>query len=735
MVEADVKPAADEAPKAQNGDKEETPKELPDATQHSKSDVPDPAKGAVTGLAAPAEATEIPADPEAQAPATGDVPMAVEIEADAKQDAVRLDDSDPVPVADEVEKKPAAQEAPSGPVELEDSDDDMEVSGAMAEMLLPPNLLSEEFADEAVSIDADDSLKDKPPFPPFPPRNFEPPSDARKRILAKGKQQASDLLAEGLPEKALEKFSELIKSGGATALIMAARADVLLQLARPCAAIRDCCAALQMNPDCGKAYLVRGAAHQKLGHWKKSYRDLSQGQKLDFQEQYASLHDLAAKRAGPTQEKRKLPQRVRSPTPKPDPVEVKPPSKEFKIGQAVRLGGLQKAPQLNGRRGLVQRLSSHDNDRWDVEVRLDRGTIEIKSIRSENIIAVPRNQAAEWQLEEARFTEERKRRDKEDKRWKEEEEKSKRFNSYRSGVCERTLNAQGFPIMDPTEKLEAEMSCLPLDHEALGLLRRLRASEALQVLQQVSIQGINNNMSSYIKIKVRSKLGDPDNTDEEPKMPQPVPAQTPKVSKPEKAQESEKAKEREKSEKPPTAGEQKAVEQPAATEEPDEDDSEDEDFDLLPEEKEPTLESGFIEAEPTEKQMEALAKWKEEANDSLEAGDVKTALERLTEVVDGGGGSALILAKRGELLLKERRPLAAIKDCAAALALNSDLGKAYRVRGIALRKLGRYREAKADLDQAQKLDFDEGVSFIEKFVTEKVRLEDKRGARKRQRLQ
>ena len=28
------------------------------------------------------------------------------------------------------------------------------------------------------------------------------------------------------------------------------------------------------------------------------------------------------------------------------------------------------------------------------------------------------------------------------------------------------------------------MSCLPLDHEALALLRRLRPQEALQVLQQ-----------------------------------------------------------------------------------------------------------------------------------------------------------------------------------------------------------------------------------------------------------
>ncbi|CAE7206372.1 unnamed protein product [Symbiodinium natans] len=362
----------------------------------------------------------------------------------------------------------------------------------------------------------------------------------------------------------------------------------------------------------------------------------------------------------------------------------------------------------------MQRLSSHDNDRWDVEVRLDRGMVEIKSIRSENVIAVPRNQAAEWQLEEARFGEERKRREKEDKRWKEEEEKSKRFSSVRTGVCERTMNAQGFPIMDPTEKLEAEMSCLPLDHEALSLLRRLRPTEALHVLQQVSIQGINNNMSSYIKIKVRSKLGDPDNTDEDPKMPQPVPAKPAPAPAKTPATQAEK---KEDSQAPPS---DKALEKTPMDEEPSEDDSEDEDFDLLPEEKDPTLDAGYVEAEPTEKQLEALAKWREEA---------------YTEVVDGGGGSALILAKRGELLLKERRPLAAIKDCGAALALNSDLGKAYRVRGIALRKLGRYREAKADLDQAQKLDFDEGVSIIEKFVTEKVRLEEKRGARKRRRLQ
>jgi len=36
---------------------------------------------------------------------------------------------------------------------------------------------------------------------------------ARKRVLAKVKAKASELLAEGLAEKALEKYSELIKTG------------------------------------------------------------------------------------------------------------------------------------------------------------------------------------------------------------------------------------------------------------------------------------------------------------------------------------------------------------------------------------------------------------------------------------------------------------------------------------------------------------------------------------------
>merc|ERR1712039_813454 len=98
-----------------------------------------------------------------------------------------------------------------------------------------------------------------------------------------------------------------------------------------------------------------------------------------------------------------------------------------------------------------------------------------------------------------------------------------------------------------------------------------------------------------------------------------------------------------------------------------------------------------------------------------------------SDVIKTGGASALTLTKRAELLLKLRRPLAAVHDCTSAIALNSELGKAHRVRGIAHRKLGRWPEAKRDLAEGQRLDFDESVGHVQKFVETKA----KKAAKKR----
>eukprot|EP00971_Amphidinium_carterae_P045964 904272-Amphidinium_carterae.1 len=45
----------------------------------------------------------------------------------------------------------------------------------------------------------------------------------------------------------------------------------------------------------------------------------------------------------------------------------------------------------------------------------------------------------------------------------------------------------------------------------------------------------------------------------------------------------------------------------------------------------------------------------------------------------------MLLCKRGELLLKLRRPKAALQDSNAALKINPDSAKAYRLRGKVMR--------------------------------------------------
>ena len=57
--------------------------------------------------------------------------------------------------------------------------------------------------------------------------------------------------------------------------------------------------------------------------------------------------------------------------------------------------------------------------------------------------------------------------------------------------------------------------------------------------------------------------------------------------------------------------------------------------------------------------------------------------------------------KETQVMLTLQRAQPFRQDCSAALQLNPDLGKAYRVRGIAHRKLGKYKVAKSDLAQAR----------------------------------
>lgn len=84
-----------------------------------------------------------------------------------------------------------------------------------------------------------------------------------------------------------------------------------------------------------------------------------------------------------------------------------------------------------------------------------------------------------------------------------------------------------------------------------------------------------------------------------------------------------------------------------------------------------------------------------------------------------GNPTAMMFAKRADMLLKSKRPAAAIKDCDAALELNPDSAKALRVRGVAHRKLHNWNEARRDLSEAQKIDYDDGAEDAKVFVTKK----------------
>lgn len=104
------------------------------------------------------------------------------------------------------------------------------------------------------------------------------------------------------------------------------------------------------------------------------------------------------------------------------------------------------------------------------------------------------------------------------------------------------------------------------------------------------------------------------------------------------------------------------------------------------------------------------------AAELLEDGDKSGALAKLTEAVMVGNPSAMMLSKRSDLLLKMKRPKAAMSDATAALALNPDSGKAYRIRGKARRYVGDYAGAKADLDLAQGIDYDDDVADLHTYV-------------------
>jgi len=98
------------------------------------------------------------------------------------------------------------------------------------------------------------------------------------------KVEAMQAQREGNLAKAVELYTQAIKTNSRSGILYGSRAQALLELKKPVAAIKDCDIAINKNPDSAKAYKVRGRAHRSLGNYEQALKDIQMGQKLDWDE-------------------------------------------------------------------------------------------------------------------------------------------------------------------------------------------------------------------------------------------------------------------------------------------------------------------------------------------------------------------------------------------------------------------------------------------------------------------
>lgn len=126
-------------------------------------------------------------------------------------------------------------------------------------------------------------------------------------------------------------------------------------------------------------------------------------------------------------------------------------------------------------------------------------------------------------------------------------------------------------------------------------------------------------------------------------------------------------------------------------------------------------------SEISDEQVEKQAGLKQQSADALEDGDAELALEKLNEAISIGCPSALMYSRRAQILMQLGRPRAVINDCTAALKINPDSGKAFKIRGRAYARLEQWEEAHSDFTTGLKIDFDEQTEEDSREAAERVK--------------
>eukprot|EP00929_Paragymnodinium_shiwhaense_P003852 TRINITY_DN104546_c0_g1_i1.p1 TRINITY_DN104546_c0_g1~~TRINITY_DN104546_c0_g1_i1.p1 ORF type:complete len:647 (-),score=222.25 TRINITY_DN104546_c0_g1_i1:72-2012(-) len=606
----------------------------------------------------------------------------------------------------------AEKQGPGEVISMDIDSDIEEVGSDLYKVDLGEELQAEEGSNSGASLSDPELLpRDGGPFPVLYPPEESEATGRKKKVVDKIEEEATKALQSGDAQKAVERYTEAMRIGGSTALMLAMRAALLLRLRRPCAAIRDCTAAIQINAMILKAYRLRGIAHRKLGHWKKSHRDLTKAQSLNFDSDTAALLKVVNERLNGTKPGAAAPKAAAQPAApkrgsapaavpvvKATPAAPEPPAapeKEFSNGQAVLIGGLQKAPHLNGKRGVVMRRDPHPSrkGRWEVEIRLGGGKTNTMALKGDNIITLNKADKVackEWMKEEKQHKlDAKKLEEAELEKWRGanggSDQPSGDGTAARPGAQQSEASAQEKAKpdgpQDPADLMKARIAGLRVEDKVKSLLRQLDLESATEILDRAARAGSDiTNLDAYLTNQAKMVLGSDSEEEGE--------------GDGEAGSDDEKdpARMKEETEAFPPLGSRK---------------------------------------EATDAEQRQAAQAKQEAAEAVEAKDLILAVAKYTVALRAAGLNALTLAKRADTLLQARRPMAAIRDCNEALKVNPESGKALRVRGLARRALGHWEDAQRDLEKAQQLDFDQDVKKVQTLVALKVNALQERGPTRR----
>ena len=114
---------------------------------------------------------------------------------------------------------------------------------------------------------------------PWTPPTFGE-GEVSDEAAAEAKGEAAEAAAAGDFEKAATSYSKAL-AAAPSALTYAKRAEALLRMGRPTAALADCTTALELNPDSAKTYKVAAKALARKGEWQPAYEKLCTGNKID----------------------------------------------------------------------------------------------------------------------------------------------------------------------------------------------------------------------------------------------------------------------------------------------------------------------------------------------------------------------------------------------------------------------------------------------------------------------